>query len=44
MIRKPKRKQKKIKIKGPQKKKNTFEIDKAFVEKIQNNYLIEDSD
>jgi len=41
---KAEKKTKKIKIKGTQKKKNTFEIDKAVVEKIQNNYLIEDSD
>jgi len=42
---KAEKKIKKIKIKKEikQKKKNTFEIDKAVVEKIQNNYLI-DSD
>jgi len=34
---------KKIKIKKPVQKKNTFSIDKALVETIQNNYLI-DSD
>jgi len=34
---------KKIKIKKPVQKKNTFSIDKAIVETIQNNYLI-DSD
>ena len=38
------KKTKKVKIKGTRKKKNTFEIDKAIVDKIQNNYLIEDSD
>ena len=41
---KAEKKTKKIKIKGTRKKQNTFEIDKAVVDKIQNNYLIEDSD
>jgi len=41
---KAEKKTKKIKIKGTRKKKNTFEIDKAVVDKIQNNYIIEDSD
>ena len=41
---KAEKKIKKIKVKGTQKKKNTFEIDKAIVEKMQNNYLIDDSD
>ena len=41
---KAEKKTKRIKIKQPPKKnKNTFEIDKAVVDKIQNNYLI-DSD
>ena len=35
---------KKIKVKGSRKKKTTFEIDKAIVDKTQNNYLIDDSD
>ena len=40
---KKEKKIKKIKVKGIPKKKTTYEIDKAVVDKIQNNYLI-DSD
>ena len=42
---KAEKKTKKIKLKETsKKKKNIFEIDKAIVDKIQNNYLIDDSD